>query len=106
MRLVSEVFANLLVIGLLFGAAGSNAYIIAILLLAGVILLYSMLGGLHASLRTDLFQMRIFMAVLAVLVAIMLFSGHFVPEQLLFKPFDMSDPGPILLLVALLQRHR
>ena len=34
MRLVSEVFANLLVIGLLFGAASSSAYAIAVIGLA------------------------------------------------------------------------
>lgn len=102
-RLVSEVFANLLVIGVLFGAAGSSMYIAAILVFAAIVLLYSMVGGLHASLKTDLFQMRIFMVVLAVLVAIMLFGGHFEAEQLLFKSFNITEPGPILLLVALLQ---
>ncbi len=102
-RLISEVFANLLVIGVLFGAAGSSLYTAAILIFAVVVLLYSMLGGLHASLKTDLFQMRIFMVVLALLVAIMLFGGHFEADQLLFKSFDITEPGPILLLVALLQ---
>ncbi|MGD8595353.1 MAG: sodium:proline symporter, partial [Gammaproteobacteria bacterium] len=51
-RLISEVFANLLVIGILFGAAGSAAYVWAILAFAFVALLYSAIGGLHASLRT------------------------------------------------------
>ncbi len=57
MRLISEVFANLLVIGIIFGVAGSTGYTVTILAFAAVTLLYSMLGGLHASLRTDLFQM-------------------------------------------------
>ena len=67
-RLVSEVFANLLVIGMLFGAVGSNAYIVAILSFALVTLAYSMLGGLHASLKTDVLQMSIFIFVLVLLM--------------------------------------
>ncbi|MES9963153.1 MAG: hypothetical protein ABW116_06410 [Candidatus Sedimenticola sp. 20ELBAFRAG] len=46
-RLVSEVFANLLVIGILFGAAGTESYTLAVLGLAAITLFYSMLGGLH-----------------------------------------------------------
>ncbi|MBY4678477.1 sodium:proline symporter [Marinobacterium arenosum] len=102
-RLVSEVFANLLVIGILFGVAGSQSYTLAVLGLALVTLCYSMLGGLHASLRTDLFQMLIFLLVLILLLAIVGFGGHFGSELLAFKPFVISEPGPILLLVALLQ---
>ena len=68
-RLVSEVFANLLVIGILFGVAGSQSYTLAVIGLAMVTLVYSMLGGLHASLRTDFFQMLVFIAVLSVLLS-------------------------------------
>jgi Na+/proline symporter len=102
-RLVSEVFANLLVIGILFGVAGSQSYTLAVIGLAMVTLVYSMLGGLHASLRTDFFQMLVFIAVLSVLLFIVVGGGHFNAELLAFKPFDISEPGPILLLVALLQ---
>lgn len=102
-RLVSEIFANILVIGILFGVAGSGAYSFAVIAFAGVTLLYSMLGGLHASLRTDLFQMLLFLLVLVVLTLLTFNSGNVSLELLLFKPFDISDPGPILLLVALLQ---
>ncbi|MEM6492706.1 MAG: sodium:proline symporter, partial [Pseudomonadota bacterium] len=52
-RLLSEVFANLLVVGLLFGAAGDGDWTIAIIVAALVTLAYSMMGGLRASLRTD-----------------------------------------------------
>jgi Na+/proline symporter len=102
-RLVSEVFANLLVIGILFGVAGSQAYTLAVLGLALVTLVYSMLGGLHASLRTDLYQMMIFLVVLGVLAVLVAAGGHVGAELLTFKPFDITDPGPILLMVALLQ---
>jgi len=102
-RLISEVFANLLVIGILFGVAGSGAYTLAVLGLALITLVYSMMGGLHASLRTDLFQMFVFLGVLALLLVMALSSGHLNTEALMFKTFDISEPGPVLLLVAFLQ---
>lgn len=102
-RLISEVFANLLVIGILFGAAGSEPYTLAVIGLAAVTLIYSMMGGLHASLRTDFFQMAIFLVVLVFLVLIAIGDGHFSSELFAFKPFDITEPGPILLMVALLQ---
>ncbi len=102
-RLISEVFANLLVIGLLFGIAGSNAYVLSIIVFSAVTLLYSMLGGLHASLKTDVMQMSIFVFVL-VLLMMSIFSGeHFALADLTFKEFQFDQPGPILMLVALLQ---
>lgn len=102
-RLVSEVFANLLVIGILFGVAGTSLYTAAILAFALATLLYAMLGGLHASLRTDLFQMMVFMLTLVALVALVAVDGAFTGESLLFVPFELTDPGPVLILVALLQ---
>lgn len=102
-RLVSEVFANLLVIGLLFGMAGSNTYVLAIIAFSAVTLLYSMLGGLHASLKTDVLQMSIFVFVLLMLLAIVLGGGQFSISDLAFKEFQFDQPGPILMLVALLQ---
>ena len=102
-RLTSEVFANLLVIGILFGAAGSGSYVLAVVGLALVTLVYSMLGGLHASLRTDLFQMAIFLAVLLMLLVLAFSGGHVTLDNLMFKPFEIDQPGPILMLVALLQ---
>ncbi len=102
-RLVSEVFANLLVIGILFGVAGSQAYTLAVLSVSLVTLIYSMLGGLHASLRTDLFQMLVFLAVLGFLLIFALGGGHFSSALLDFKPFALNEPGPVLLLVAMLQ---
>ncbi len=102
-RLVSEVFANLLVIGILFGAAGSGLYTGAILAFALVTLLYSMLGGLRASLRTDVFQMSVFLITLLVLLAMTADHGLFTAANLLFKPFDIGAPGPVLMAVALLQ---
>ena len=102
-RLISEVFANLLVIGILFGAAGSNTYTLTILAFAGVTLFYSMVGGLRASLRTDLFQMILFLGTLAMLVVLVINSNAVAFNDLWFKPFEMTQPGPVLMVVALLQ---
>ena len=102
-RLISEVFANLLVIGILFGEAGTFGYTITILLFAAITLVYSAIGGLHASLKTDVLQMVVFLIVLTVLMISTAASGNFALSDLGFKPFDITDPGPILLAVALLQ---
>ncbi len=102
-RLTSEVFANLLVIGILFGAAGSVGYTVTILAFAAVTLFYSVLGGLHASLRTDVFQMLVFLVTLVVLLIMTVTNGAFNFGDLGFKPFMINEPGPILLMVALLQ---
>ena len=102
-RLISEVFANLLVIGILFGAAGSNTYTLTILAFAGVTLFYSMVGGLRASLRTDLFQMILFLGTLVMLVVLVIKSNVVAFNDLWFKPFEMTQPGPVLMVVALLQ---
>ncbi len=102
-RLLSEVFANLLVIGILFGGEGSTAYALAIVAFSGVTLLYSALGGLNASLRTDLFQMVLFLVVLVVLLALTFANPALSIADLGFKPFVATDPGPVLIVVALLQ---
>lgn len=102
-RLVSEVFANLLVIGILFGVAGSSAYVWAIVSFAAVTLLYSGLGGLHASLRTDLFQMVLFLITLVILLGFVAMNPQLSMTDLGFKTFELSDPGPVLILVALFQ---
>lgn len=102
-RLLSEVFANLLVIGIIFGVAGTSAYIAAIVVLTLVTLAYSMMGGLRASLRTDVFQMAVLIAVLvALLTQIGISSGYDIPAIAVSSP-DMDSPGWVLLAVALLQ---
>jgi Na+/proline symporter len=103
LRLISEVFANLLVVGIIFGVAGSTAYLLAIGITAVVTLAYSMIGGLSASLRTDVLQMSLFIA-LMVTIMIALFD---LPETSV-AAIGASSPlvlenGWNLLLVALLQ---
>jgi len=102
-RLISEVFANVLVIGILFGVAGSTVYTWTILVFSAITLFYSMLGGLRASLRTDVFQMVIFLGTLVLLIALVVFNQNISLSDLAFKPFVFDQPGPVLMLVALLQ---
>jgi Na+/proline symporter len=102
-RLVSEVFANLLVVGLLFGADGSMAYVVAVVAVAVVAFIYSMRGGLHASLRTDVLQMVLFLVALVVLVAVATGSGVLAPSAFTLGPLQDAGPGWVLLAVALLQ---
>ena len=102
-RLLSEVFANLLVIGIIFGDSGSLGYILAIVILATLILGYAMLGGLRASLRTDVFQMSLLAAILAYLTAILLTNeGWSWGAAAASSPLELES-GWSLLLVALLQ---
>ena len=63
LRLLSEVFANLLVVGLIFNAVLEGSGTPAILIVALVGLGYSAWGGLSAALRTDVVQMVVFLVV-------------------------------------------
>lgn len=102
-RLLSEVFANLLVIGLIFGTDGTLAYSASIVLVGCATLGYALLGGLNASIRTDAIQMSLFIVVLAGLMLVALGSGNFdVPAMMTTSP-DAASPGWVLLVVALLQ---
>lgn len=102
-RLLSEVFANLLVIGIIFGAAGSTAYIVSILAVAAITLGYSMMGGLRASLRTDVMQMILLIVVLAILFVQTLGIDGFAFPSIVASSPDLAGPGWVLLAVALLQ---
>ena len=102
-RLLSEVFANLLVVGIVFGIAGTVPYTIAIVAISLLTLGYSMMGGLSASLRTDVLQTVVLVGVLAVLlVRVSGAEGFDLPTMLGTSP-DMTSPGWILLAVAFLQ---
>ncbi len=103
LRLLSEVFSNLLVIGIIFGVANSLEYIAAIVLVAVLTFTYSMFGGLRASLRTDVFQAILVFLALAMLFGIMLFHNDFSLSQVIFSSPDIESPGWVLLAVAFLQ---
>ena len=103
LRLLSEVFANLIVIGLIFGEQAATAYTVSILLIGGVTLGYSLLGGLSASIRTDALQMSVFLAVLLALIWSALAAGGPGAEAIFASSPAIDNPGWALLAVALLQ---
>ena len=103
LRLLSEVFANLIVIGTIFGAEGSSLYLIAASVAALFTLGYSMLGGLQSSLRTDVFQMSVFLVMLAVLVFALVGAPGWSISLLGGTAKPVTDPGWVLLMVAMLQ---
>ena len=107
LRLLSEVFSNLLVVGLIFTALlpeTAGAGTAAILAVAALGLAYSLWGGLSAALRTDVAQMVIFLGVFAVALVALITSPEFSFQAALTAPgASGSYNGWILLLVAALQ---
>jgi Na+/proline symporter len=107
LRLLSEVFANLLVVGLIFAAAlpemgmAQNVAIVAVALLG---LGYSAWGGLSAALRTDVLQMLVFLLVFAAAFIALVMSPGFDLGAVLTAPGKSGAwNGQVLLLVAFLQ---
>ncbi len=102
-RLLSEVFANLLVVGIVFGVAGTVPYSLAIVAISLLTLGYSVMGGLSASLKTDVLQTVILVGVLCVLLVQAIGSDGFDFPVLLATSPDLTSPGWVLLGVAFLQ---
>tara|TARA_R110002110_G_scaffold30311_5_gene107526 strand:+ start:9992 stop:11350 length:1359 start_codon:yes stop_codon:yes gene_type:complete len=104
LRLLSEVFANLLVVGLIFNAVLAGSGTPAILVVAVLGLGYSAWGGLSAALRTDVVQMLVFLVVFGAAFAALIASPDFDIGAVLTAP-GASGPynGWVLLVVALLQ---
>lgn len=109
LRLLSEVFANLIVVGLIFAAAfpaHEHASMIAIVALALVGLVYSARGGLQASLRTDVLQIVIFLVAFIGAFWIMITAADFSFLDVMGAQgvHDQGTrPGWVLVVVALLQ---
>ncbi|MBK0397935.1 sodium:proline symporter [Limibaculum sp. M0105] len=102
-RLLSEVFANLLVVGLVFGGTGSLGYWGAITAISVLTLAYSMMGGLSASLRTDVVQMLVFLGLLAAVWLAVAALPQVNAGDLATPARIDQGPGWVLLVVALLQ---
>lgn len=107
LRLLSEVFANLIVVGLIFSAAlpevgfAKEASILIVGLLA---LAYSAWGGLSAALRTDVLQMSLFLVVFAAaFLALVLKPGFDIGAVLTAEGVSGQYNGWVLLVVAFLQ---
>ena len=107
LRLLSEVFANLLVVGLIFNAVlpeAANAGTYAIVIVALLGLAYSAWGGLSAALRTDVVQMVLFLAVFGVAFLYLIASPDFSMAAIITSEgASGSRQGWVLLIVALLQ---
>lgn len=103
LRLMSEVFANLLVVGIIFGPAGTVGYVSVILAVSAITLGYAMIGGLRASLRTDVIQMGLLVALLAALVMTTVGAEGFDGTAIMTSSPELLSPGWALLAVALLQ---
>lgn len=103
LRLLSEVFANLLVVGIVFGTAGDLVADIAIVGVAGVALVYSMTGGLQASLRTDVLQTSLLLLIIAIPTGLMIGHDAFSVGEMVASSPKLGNPGWALLGVAFLQ---
>ncbi|MBT8152995.1 sodium:proline symporter [Epibacterium ulvae] len=107
LRLLSEIFANLIVVGLIFAAilpsfaAWENTVMIAVGALA---LAYSLWGGLSAALRTDVMQMALFLVVFGAAFLALIFSPGFdIAATVTAAGTAGAYNGWVLLLVAFLQ---
>ena len=103
LRLLSEVFANLIVVGEIFGLKGSAEYFYAMIAIGIITVGYSSMGGLRASLRTDVLQSVIVIALVVILFIAMLFNSAFDAGAIISSTTDITSPGWVLLLVAGLQ---
>jgi Na+/proline symporter len=104
LRLLSEVFANLLVVGLIFNAVLAGGGTTAILVVAVLGLAYSAWGGLSAALRTDVMQMLVFLCVFGVAFGALVISPEFDLGAVMRAPgASGSYNGWVLLVVAALQ---
>ncbi|MEO0944388.1 MAG: sodium:proline symporter [Pseudomonadota bacterium] len=107
LRLLSEVFANLIVVGLIFTALlpeTVGAGTAAIIIVAVLGLIYSAWGGLSAALRTDVLQMAVFLIVFGVAFLYLIFApGFSLTEIVTAEGTAGQRQGWILLLVAFLQ---
>ena len=104
LRLLSEVFANLLVVGLIFNAVLAGSGTGAILIVAALGLAYSAWGGLSAALRTDVVQMLVFLVVFGLaFMALITSPGFDLGAVVSASGASGAYNGWVLLVVAALQ---
>ena len=104
LRLLSEVFANLVVVGLIFNAVLEGSGTAAIWIVAVLGLAYSAWGGLSAALRTDVVQMVVFLVVFGLAFVALVISPAFDPGAVMTAQGTAgSYNGWVLLAVAALQ---
>lgn len=107
LRLLSEVFANLIVVGLIFSAALPEVGFAkegSILIVGLLALAYSAWGGLSAALRTDVMQMAMFLVVFVLAFAALVATPGFeLGAVLTAEGASGQYNGWVLLVVAFLQ---
>lgn len=107
LRLLSEIFANLIVVGLIFVAVlpeFSDHKNLVIVIVTALVLAYSSRGGLSAALRTDVIQMAIFLVVFtAAFGALIVSPGFDFGAVITAGGVSGGYNGWILLMVAFLQ---
>jgi len=104
LRLLSEVFANLIVVGLIFNAVLAGSGTTAIWIVAILGLGYSAWGGLSAALRTDVVQMVVFLVVFGIAFVALVTSTSFdLAAVVTASGTAGSYNGWVLLAVAALQ---
>lgn len=107
LRLLSEVFANLIVVGLIFSAALPEVGFAkegSILIVGLLALAYSAWGGLSAALRTDVMQMAMFLVVFVLAFAALVATPGFeLGAVLTAEGASGQYNGWVLLIVAFLQ---
>ena len=101
LRLYNEVWSNTAVVGSYFGQPGSQSFVLSALVFTGLVLLYTLKGGLRTSLVTDFVQFGL------LLLAVILTLAWVVPQApaLSLAPAKAGfwNSGIDLMLVALIQ---
>ncbi len=102
-RLYNEIWSNTLVIGSYFGAQGTPAFYVAILVFTLLTLAYTLKGGMSSSIMTDVIQLTLFVVLLTVILGFLLpsYGGSLTPF-LSSGRWELGQ-GVDLLLVALVQ---
>jgi hypothetical protein len=100
-RLFNEVWSNTEVVASYFGAAGSTPFFVAAGVFTAAVLLYTLRGGLRASIFTD--QLQLALAVILLVWVLALILPAHAPQQLAATAHFRLDAGLDLALVALLQ---
>lgn len=100
-RLFNEVWSNTEVVASYFGAAGSASFFIAAGVFTAAVLLYTLRGGLRASIFTD--QLQLVLAVILLVWVLALILPSHTPAQLASTAHFRLDSGLDLLLVGVLQ---
>ena len=104
LRLLSEVFANLVIVGLIAAAVVPGWGTAAVVGSAAFALAYAAYGGLRAALRTDVVQMSLFLVAFgAALIALFASPEFSLGAALTAEGASGASNGWILLVVALLQ---